>query len=83
MFTHIITHINTTHTQVLRSVPSNVGFYIDIKYPVPGQSLDMEEIDYVYFDRNVYADAIIKSLYHHAGERKTVLNCLDPDMCAL
>jgi glycerophosphocholine phosphodiesterase GPCPD1 len=73
-------NIFPTLAQVCHSLPKNVGFIVDVKYPTPNSD---GQLEYSYFSRNQVADIIINTLYQHAGDRKIFLSCFDPDLCTM
>ena len=75
-----LTHTHT-HTQVFKSLPSHIGFNIEIKYPVP-ETVD-PQYSFRYFERNQMTDIILKVVYRHAHKRKIIFSCFDPDMCTM
>ncbi|PRP78505.1 hypothetical protein PROFUN_13523 [Planoprotostelium fungivorum] len=65
--------------EVLRFVPKEVGFNVEIKYP---DNAERER----YFDvkeRNVYVNTILRVIFDHANDRKLMISSFDPDVCQL
>eukprot|EP01117_Protostelium_nocturnum_P014483 TRINITY_DN5511_c0_g1_i1.p1 TRINITY_DN5511_c0_g1~~TRINITY_DN5511_c0_g1_i1.p1 ORF type:complete len:659 (+),score=270.40 TRINITY_DN5511_c0_g1_i1:117-2093(+) len=68
-----------TLEQVLRFVPKEVGFNIEIKYPedeAREKYLDVTE-------RNEYINAILSVIFEWADGRKILISSFDPDVCLL
>ena len=86
MCTHTHTHTHThslslSLSQVFKSLPTHIGFNIEVKYPVP-ETVD-PQYNFSYFERNQMADIILKVVYRHAHKRKIIFSCFDPDMCTM
>jgi len=69
-----------TLEEVFKGVPIDVGFNVEIKYPVP---LTTERDQDTWEDMNSYVDAILKVIFENAGSRKIVLSCFEPDICTM
>ncbi|EUB59355.1 Putative glycerophosphodiester phosphodiesterase [Echinococcus granulosus] len=65
----------------LQHIDPDVGFDIEIKYPmdlkVGGSEMDN------FFERNLYVDTILREIFKYAGNRRILLSCFDPDTCAM
>lgn len=74
-----------TLTETLRTIPSSVGFAIEIKYP----SKRYQKQEFIrYHERNVYVDMILRSVFNSlsnplVSERKIMFLSFDPDICIL
>jgi glycerophosphoryl diester phosphodiesterase len=66
-----------TLEEALKAVPQHVGFNIEIKYP----ETTTEKI--TFFEMNFFVDTILKTIFDHAGSRRIILSCFDPDICTL
>ncbi|KRY32018.1 putative glycerophosphocholine phosphodiesterase GPCPD1 -like protein T05H10.7, partial [Trichinella spiralis] len=70
--------------QVLQhqSLPSCVGFMIEVKYP---QKLKCgcSELYENYTERNAYVDVIVTDVLKNAHQRKIIFSSFDPDVCLM
>ena len=65
-------------------MPPSLGFNIEVKYPLPERAKDgTVGENYDCFDCNIMADAILKVVDHHAGDRVVIFSCFNPDMCTV
>ncbi len=70
--------------QIFQSVPTSLGFNIEVKYPLPERAKDGSVgEDYSCFDINLMADIILRVVDQHAGERAVIFSCFNPDMCTV
>jgi len=60
--------------------PKELGFDIEIKYPVP--TIDENDMD-SWEDQNDFADRILKVIFEHAADRKIFISTFEPDLCSL
>jgi len=70
-----------TLVEALTNVSKDVGFNVEIKFP-------MVQIDGVnecenYFEHNEFVDAILKDVFTHASTRRIVFSSFDPDVCMM
>lgn len=65
--------------QALKKIPAEVGFDVEIKYPLEVQ----EETDYNFPERNEVIDATLQVCFDHAGSRRIFFSSFDPDICIL
>ncbi|CAG5021450.1 unnamed protein product [Parnassius apollo] len=70
-----------TLEDTLKSIDLHVGFNIELKWT-------MELNDGTFelnnpFDMNVYVDKILEVVLKHAGERRIVFSCFNPDICTM
>uniref|UniRef100_A0A5K3FHX0 GP-PDE domain-containing protein n=2 Tax=Mesocestoides corti TaxID=53468 RepID=A0A5K3FHX0_MESCO len=65
----------------LQHIDPDVGFDIEIKYPMElvkgGSEMDN------FFERNLYVDTILREIFKYAGKRRILMSCFDPDTCAM
>ncbi|KAL5963773.1 hypothetical protein TSMEX_008505 [Taenia solium] len=65
----------------LQHIDPDVGFDIEIKYPmdlkVGGSEMDN------FFERNLYVDTILREIFKYVGNRRILFSCFDPDTCAM
>lgn len=69
-----------TLKETLQHVPSNIGFNIEIKYPMKDE-LDLHNLRPV--DRNAYVDCILWDVFEYAKDREIVFSSFDPDICVM
>eukprot|EP00743_Colponemidia_sp_Colp-15_P006958 GILK01007509.1.p1 GENE.GILK01007509.1~~GILK01007509.1.p1 ORF type:complete len:805 (+),score=137.89 GILK01007509.1:154-2568(+) len=79
---HVINQMPTLE-ELFSNVPPHVGFNIEIKYPVLPLHKDLlrEDAWLSEFDLNDFLDEILKCVFEHAGNRKIMFSCFDPDVC--
>ncbi|CAH2066525.1 unnamed protein product, partial [Iphiclides podalirius] len=70
-----------TLEDTLKSIDLHVGFNIELKWT-------MELNDGTFelnnpFDMNVYVDKVLEVVLKHAGERRIVFSCFNPDICTM
>ena len=63
------------------SVPIWVGFNIEIKYPIEKKHSHLRDL--IVYECNTYLDTILECIFNHAGNRRIVFSCFDPDVCML
>ncbi|CAI4233283.1 unnamed protein product [Auanema sp. JU1783] len=66
---------------VLGQVDDSVGFNIEVKYPMSMKDGTHECAG--YFERNVFVDTILTSVFKHARDRRILFSSFDPDICTL
>ncbi|XGW35299.1 hypothetical protein V3C99_018923 [Haemonchus contortus] len=67
--------------QVLESVAPDVGFNIEVKYPM--KMKDGTHECPAYMERNDFVDVILRNVLEHAGRRRIIFSSFDPDVCSL
>uniref|UniRef100_A0A8R1E1R0 Glycerophosphocholine phosphodiesterase GPCPD1 n=1 Tax=Caenorhabditis japonica TaxID=281687 RepID=A0A8R1E1R0_CAEJA len=67
--------------QVLRNVDENVGINVEIKYPMFMK--DGTHECQGYFEQNKFVDIILAEVAEHAGNRRIVFSCFEPDICTM
>uniref|UniRef100_A0A0N4Z0Z2 GP-PDE domain-containing protein n=1 Tax=Parastrongyloides trichosuri TaxID=131310 RepID=A0A0N4Z0Z2_PARTI len=70
-----------TLVEALEKVNTEVGFNIEIKYPLMLKD-GTHECSY-YFERNEFIDIILQEIFEHAFNRRIVFSSFDPDMCTI
>eukprot|EP01112_Ceratiomyxa_fruticulosa_P013024 TRINITY_DN3639_c0_g1_i1.p1 TRINITY_DN3639_c0_g1~~TRINITY_DN3639_c0_g1_i1.p1 ORF type:complete len:1340 (-),score=321.57 TRINITY_DN3639_c0_g1_i1:88-4107(-) len=66
-----------TLEELFKKCPPNLGFNVEIKYPVPDQaSLGLKVVD-----RNTYVDRILQVVFDNAKDRPILFSSFDPDVC--
>eukprot|EP00474_Spongospora_subterranea_P004632 CRZ05090.1 hypothetical protein [Spongospora subterranea] len=63
-----------------KQVPAHVGFNVELKYP---PEITRAETGFKFPSRNDYVDAVLKSVFEHAGSRRIMFSSFDPDICTL
>ena len=74
-------HMAHVFLQVLELVPLELGFDVEVKYPVP--EVGNHDYDFPFLDRGLMADAILGVILPHCGRRNMFLSCFDADMCTM
>ncbi|OWA52400.1 Glycerophosphocholine phosphodiesterase GPCPD1 [Hypsibius exemplaris] len=67
--------------KALRVLDPDVGFNVEIKFPLSYKDGKHEAEN--YFERNEFVDVILAATYKHAGKRRIIFSCFDPDTCAM
>lgn len=65
----------------LKSIDEHVGFNVELKW-----TMQMEDGSFELnnpFDMNTYVDKILEIVLKHAGERRIVFSCFNPDICTM
>ncbi|CAG8571179.1 17736_t:CDS:2 [Racocetra fulgida] len=73
----------TTLEETFKGVPVNIGFNIEVKYPMV---VEAEEFNLhpFYTELNSFCDAILKCVYEHAQpERKIMFSSFHPETCLM
>ncbi|KAJ1353293.1 putative glycerophosphocholine phosphodiesterase GPCPD1 2 [Parelaphostrongylus tenuis] len=70
-----------TLVEALAKVDPDVGFNVEVKYPMM-QSNGEHECDH-YFERNEFIDVVLADLLNNAGSRRIMFSSFDPDICSL
>ncbi|XGW08327.1 hypothetical protein V3C99_011000 [Haemonchus contortus] len=70
-----------TLVEALSKVDPDVGFNVEVKYPMM-QSNGQHECDH-YFERNEFIDVVLADLLNNAGNRRIMFSSFDPDICSL
>lgn len=74
-------HPFPTLSESFKGVSEEVGFNIEIKYPML-QVDGINECDN-YFERNEFLDIILADVIKNAGNRRIVFSSFDPDICTM
>jgi len=69
-----------TLRQTLQRVPQNIGFNVEIKYPVADE---IQKYNLRPVNRNIYLDCILWEIYEHAKDRFIVFSSFDPEICLM
>ncbi|CAI4224742.1 unnamed protein product [Auanema sp. JU1783] len=70
-----------TLVETLNKVDKDVGFNVEVKYPMM-QTNGEHECDH-YFERNEFVDIILADILNHANGRRIMFSSFDPDICSL
>ncbi|CAJ0609037.1 unnamed protein product [Cylicocyclus nassatus] len=68
--------------KVLDSVSIDVGFNIEIKYPMKLKD-GTHECPAYNMERNDFVDVILRTVIEYAGKRRVIFSSFDPDVCSL
>jgi glycerophosphodiester phosphodiesterase len=69
-----------TLRELLQKVPHNIGFNVEIKYPVEDEIV---KYNLSPVNRNIYLDCILWEIYEHAQDRFIVFSSFDPEICQM
>ncbi|KAK9452305.1 GDPD-domain-containing protein [Limtongia smithiae] len=72
----------TTLEEVLKTLPQNVGFNIECKYPMLDES-QAENMDDLAIELNQWVDTVLKCVYDHAHGRDIIFSSFHPDVCLM
>uniref|UniRef100_A0A914YYI7 GP-PDE domain-containing protein n=1 Tax=Panagrolaimus superbus TaxID=310955 RepID=A0A914YYI7_9BILA len=70
-----------TLIEALQNVSTDVGFNVEIKFPMV-QEDGINECEN-YFEHNEFLDRILKDVFLHGGKRRIVFSSFDPDICTM
>ncbi|CAH8681370.1 unnamed protein product [Schistosoma rodhaini] len=62
-------------------IDPDLGFVIEVKYPMELKD-GSSEMDH-FFEYNFYVDTILREILTHAGKRRILLSCFDPNVCVM
>ncbi|KAF4448305.1 hypothetical protein F53441_8280 [Fusarium austroafricanum] len=69
-----------TLEDLFRELPENVGFNIEMKYPMLHES-EEHEMDTYAVELNSFCDTVLSKVYDLAGERHIIFSSFNPDIC--
>jgi glycerophosphodiester phosphodiesterase len=69
-----------TLEELFHKLPENVGFNIEMKYPMLHET-EMFEMDMYAVELNSFCDTVLAKVYELAGDRHIVFSSSNPDMC--
>lgn len=69
-----------TLEDLFRQVPQNVGFNIEIKYPMLHES-EEHEMETTAVEINQFCDTVLSMVYEMAGDRHILFSSFNPDIC--
>ncbi|KAA0183947.1 hypothetical protein FBUS_04048, partial [Fasciolopsis buskii] len=62
-------------------IDQDLGFLIEVKYPMEYKAGGSELSN--FFEYNFYVDTILREILLHAGSRRILLSCFDPNVCVM
>ena len=71
-----------TLEEMFRKLPANVGFNIEMKYPMLSESED-EEMDTYAVELNSFVDTVLTKVYDLGRGRNIMFSSFNPDICLL
>lgn len=71
-----------TLVDVLDVIDESVGFNVEIKWNMQLHN-GLREVDRINKNSNLYLDCILNVVFAHAGSRRIVFSCFDPDICTM
>ncbi|KAL1843643.1 hypothetical protein VTJ49DRAFT_625 [Mycothermus thermophilus] len=73
-----------TLEELFRKIPANVGFNIELKYPMLHES-EEHEMDAYAVELNSFCDTVLEKVYDHLGPgsptRHVIFSSFNPDIC--
>eukprot|EP00760_Papus_ankaliazontas_P008483 PhM_4_TR1383/c0_g1_i1/m.12791/K18695/GPCPD1; glycerophosphocholine phosphodiesterase GPCPD1 len=72
-----------TFERFLHSTPSQIGFNVEVKFPLEVGTEDTLLGLGVYRDLNSYVDSILRVTFDHAKERRVIFSTFHPDIAVL
>ncbi|XP_045764503.1 glycerophosphocholine phosphodiesterase GPCPD1 isoform X1 [Maniola jurtina] len=70
-----------TLEEALKTLDEHVGFNIELKWTMELKDGTFELNN--PFDMNTYVDKVLEVVLKHAGQRRIVLSCFNPDICTM
>lgn len=71
-----------TLAELFKRVPPQVGFNIEVKYPMLDESQN-EDIGQIGPDMNHFVDTILATIFANKGKRNLVVSSFHPDICTM
>ncbi|KAM3066135.1 Glycerophosphocholine phosphodiesterase, variant 2 [Clarireedia jacksonii] len=72
----------TTLEEMFRELPENVGFNIEMKYPMLHET-EEHEMDTYAVELNSFCDTVLTKVYDMKQKRKVIFSSFNPDICLL
>ena len=72
----------TTLEEMFVKLPENVGFNIEMKYPMLHESVE-HEMDTYAVELNSFVDTVLTKVYDLGKNRKIIFSSFNPDICLL
>ncbi|KAL5347157.1 Glycerophosphocholine phosphodiesterase [Pseudogymnoascus australis] len=70
----------TTLEELFRKLPANVGFNIELKYPMLHES-EEHHMDAYAVELNSFTDAVLAQAYELGNQRHLIFSSFNPDVC--
>lgn len=71
-----------TLKDLFKKLPKNIGFNMEVKYPMLDESQD-EDMGQVVPDINLFVDTILEIVYENGNGRDMIFSSFHPDVCIL
>ena len=71
-----------TLEEMFRKIPQDVGFNIEMKYPMLFET-EAEGMDHYAVELNTYVDTILRLVYDLGAKRNIIFSSFNPDVCLL
>ncbi|RUS26593.1 Glycerophosphoryl diester phosphodiesterase family-domain-containing protein, partial [Jimgerdemannia flammicorona] len=74
----------TTLAETFMKVPSDIGFNIEVKYPMTDEA-EAEDLPPSHTELNAFVDTILRCVYDHAvaQDRKVIFSSFHPEVCLM
>ena len=72
----------TTLEEMLKTLPEQIGFNIEMKYPMLFES-EEQEMDTYAVELNSFVDTVLKMVYDYGKQRDILFSSFNPDICLL
>ncbi|CAG8972529.1 hypothetical protein HYALB_00001221 [Hymenoscyphus albidus] len=72
----------TTLEEMFLKLPENVGFNVEMKYPMLHES-EEQEMDTYAVELNSFVDTVLTKVYDLGKKRKIIFSSFNPDICLL
>ncbi|KAG9245096.1 Glycerophosphoryl diester phosphodiesterase family-domain-containing protein [Calycina marina] len=72
----------TTLEEMLIKLPEDVGFNVEMKYPMLHES-EEQEMDSYAVELNSFVDTVLNKVYDLSKKRKIIFSSFNPDICLL
>jgi glycerophosphodiester phosphodiesterase len=69
-----------TLEQALKTVPAEIGFNVEVKYPLP---FEADAVEITSLDVNRFVDTILDCIYANMGTRNIIFSSFHADVCLL
>ncbi|KAL4802316.1 Glycerophosphoryl diester phosphodiesterase family-domain-containing protein [Aspergillus unguis] len=71
-----------TLEELFKRLPPNVGFNMELKYPMLYET-EQEEMDTYAVELNSFVDTVLNKVYEFGGSRNMIFSSFNPDICLL
>ncbi|RDW66060.1 GDPD-domain-containing protein [Coleophoma cylindrospora] len=72
----------TTLEEMFKKLPENVGFNVEMKYPMLYET-EQEEMDTYAVELNSFVDTVLTTVYDLGKKRNIIFSSFNPDICLL